>query len=861
MEYEPESFYSKDTHRRFQLVIEAARAGNLTKLQHLIVDASAGGNEDFVNTVDCGFTALNMAIREKQQAIVTYLLSLNNINLGIKTGQRDTALSVAILYENDDVINALVKDTRVNLYCTEGGRFHNTAVHFAVKKESRDVVELLLDHMQDRTSDVAVQNLYEASYYACAEGNVHIARILLERRCFVPEKGMSMGRLVREACQHNQHCVLRYLLDNFSRWEPAFDLSSAEGQQYLIGEQLYQGCGLGNITCVQVIAQHLTAAALSEQQILLLFKRVLLALGKGYYKIAKLLLDKLEQLRAGFIDLVALEDLVQALQTRGSGVQRKLYGLIAASSVLSYDACVRELCDHSVNDDEVLQYKLYHCMEHGLTAYHEQLLRKHNSNETLRLYRRVYKGVTFLNLSRKHRAIADACDAVLGHFLTDDEKREQHKIAAFYAEVDFVASELKNISANDMQLYPGKVNVTQQVLDTIARNDARQEKAEIKAKLLQLFEALSVRVANQNRLFSFAVELRGSASEDCQATLPGEFDVLLVLTGLEQYVFIEYLKLFYSCYTCCVRIQQRWLDDAATAAWMQQYVQQGNYLNAAAFLKDFFRSLTHQLKLLVESDHVDDRIVLEDVFFENKNVPCLYFMWRGREYLDLPIKIDLVPTVQFRSYRHRFDEKQLLVTNDNNNSCCRAVVIYKNGLAALDAHTLVSCRFLVTFPDAELACIARLPQSARAGFKLAKAMRCARAFPKHVIDVLIQTEFSVEDLLPTYMLKTALFYCYDDVSDICADFAPLRWACMIYAYLEERLRRHGAMASYFLTEQVEDVDKVFECRHELDVLPAYERRCCTKRKHLLLAVTWVRESLREYATGLGIDTGKVSELW
>ena len=62
------------------------------------------------------------------------------------------------------------------------------------------------------------------------------------------------------------------------------------------------------------------------------------------------------------------------------------------------------------------------------------------------------------------------------------------------------------------------------------------------------------------------------------------------------------------------------------------------------------------------------------------------------------------------------------------------------------------------------------------------------------------------------------------------------------------LRSLHVRTGYLVTEQVEDVEKVFECRHDVDVLPAYERRCCTKRNHLLLAVTWVRECLRECAT-------------
>ena len=317
-----EAFYDKDKHHTFTALIERARVGDLDGIIALLqrsIFVKTNENLD----VDCGMTALNMAIREKQHHVVKYFLSLENTNLGLADGQRDAPLSMAVMSQNDDVIKWLLEDPRVDVYCTEGPRFHTTAIHFAVALGDIDVVKLLLRHMPDRTSDAAIENFYEASYFVCTRGDVRIAELLVDEGCFKPRKGQSMGRLIREASQYNQANVLRYLLKRFDRLNSEFSLMSFAGQRYLIDEHLSACCVLGSIHAALVVLEFVTT---TEPHLLLaLFQRFLLALSNGHYKIASLILDKCQDLDANILDKVALVDVQIALRTRCSSVIGRLY--------------------------------------------------------------------------------------------------------------------------------------------------------------------------------------------------------------------------------------------------------------------------------------------------------------------------------------------------------------------------------------------------------------------------------------------------------------------------------------------------------------------------------------------------------
>ena len=113
----------------------------------------------------------------------------------------------------------------------------------------------------------------------------------------------------------------------------------------------------------------------------------------------------------------------------------------------------------------------------------------------------------------------------------------------------------------------------------------------------------------------------------------------------------------------------------------------------------------------------------------------------------MPISIDLVPSLVLDTYIpvYRYVAEP-----------CKYYAFCK--IRAVEWHDdVLLCP--VAFSDVELKLIAKMPQSARDGLKLAKGMRVTALFPQTILDML-QGVFCIDDYLTTYMLKTSLVFCF-----------------------------------------------------------------------------------------------------
>ena len=112
----------------------------------------------------------------------------------------------------------------------------------------------------------------------------------------------------------------------------------------------------------------------------------------------------------------------------------------------------------------------------------------------------------------------------------------------------------------------------------------------------------------------------------------------------------------------------------------------------------------------------------------------------------MTIKIDLVPCFELDSFKPMVqfaDRSYIYYVGFKQNSYC------------IDGRDLpMKCP--VAFSDGELKLVKRVPEAARNGLKLAKAMRIKYIFNDEIQNKL-QEVYNLEDCLKTYMIKMSLF--------------------------------------------------------------------------------------------------------
>lgn len=135
-----ELFFTEETYLYTDAekeLIEAAKAGDLRKLQFLIGDNI---NIDCQN--DFGITPLMEATRSGHKDIVSYLLK-QGANPNIKAKNGESALIWAVDVEEIDIVNLLINaDSNLNVK----GAFDRTPLWIACKKGNVSIARLLLNN-------------------------------------------------------------------------------------------------------------------------------------------------------------------------------------------------------------------------------------------------------------------------------------------------------------------------------------------------------------------------------------------------------------------------------------------------------------------------------------------------------------------------------------------------------------------------------------------------------------------------------------------------------------------------------------------------------------------------------------------
>ncbi|PLB52355.1 ankyrin [Aspergillus steynii IBT 23096] len=94
----------------YNLLTRLAEKGCASMLEHIL----ASGKMDVNDPDECQDTALHVACRYNRPRVVESLLQIKTLDPNIENSEGETALSIALDEEHDDIIEMLVTDSRVN---------------------------------------------------------------------------------------------------------------------------------------------------------------------------------------------------------------------------------------------------------------------------------------------------------------------------------------------------------------------------------------------------------------------------------------------------------------------------------------------------------------------------------------------------------------------------------------------------------------------------------------------------------------------------------------------------------------------------------------------------------------------------
>ena len=227
---------------------------------------------------------------------------------------------------------------------------------------------------------------------------------------------------------------------------------------------------------------------------------------------------------------------------------------------------------------------------------------------------------------------------------------------------------------------------------------------------------------------------------------------------------------------------------------------------------------------------------------ETKTIDTLHLVWYGEVYKDLPITIDMalcIPitdpacTPSVPNYGMVIDSPEFYAFSKRINQV-------ESGLSYnLIAHT-----------DVEQKLIMALPQNAREGLKLAKAIRLTPLLKPEYAKDLTDDVTDIHACLKTYFLKTSLFQLVESDNFTSKMYLSAeQWAYLIYSNLLTHLTCKGELhvVGEFTTNDCRP--QLFRCQH-FRTLHMYSKElrahCCDSFNNVLSLVRNFHDVIAEY---------------
>ena len=881
--------------------IEAVKNKNAKEVQKLLTSQCIS-----INKVHNGANALDIAIENHDIATVEILLSHPDIQIKRQSHHVSTPLTRAMeisqytpLYLRRAANQTMTKilalllqhpKADINEEVVPGHQDKGVFFNSACYRGQTDVVALLLSdtfktrgvktHGKDSKGDTA-------SHDTCSSGHVPILKLLLENKCFQAwEQNAKQQLPLHKACEDGQLNIVKFMLNNF---KSVFGIGIGENQsQAILFDGAYIAAEVGHIDVVYEIFKHVMVHSIDGFH----WSRLVLSTIKMSGAQTKVLVLNTYTLvtNPSVYSLVQEIFRVHFWSTFGD-VTRAAYALwkitfhmtwafwllwenrnriytASADEVRSHQADLQERLFRAMlsnvkhaayalkldpNQDPRL-HLLYHAVKYGIPDL-VALIVAHTSD--LSIYEPVL-GIAIGNLATKKGDDIRACLAPLKNkepARAIANQSEEKEFTEWYRLLKWASSSIDRLPIHlpvaierlDAVMVLIFQTHKETVLDTfdIIRERMYSETDEKKLvfeTMRSFMKELSAEVAKMNPLHQFDPVQVGSSREGTRPYRPDEFDFLLVCRAV-----LKHLKI------STIEVPSRVVIKIARKA--KKAIREGlgtpdGYFDFPRYKVELLGNIISVIKTLFANGRSYGRYLwVEPQYLDLKTIPCLHLRWRGNVYKDMEITVDLVPALELSN----FTPNPKLV----DESCTYYAFVKQREFTKNSERIL----FPIAYSEAEVTLIRQLPECARQGFQLAKAMRIAVLFPD-LIQQLLQGVFAIDECLKTYMLKTAVLVLAKVVpTALQSRLTQEQWAFMVYCYLVYRVRDNGSLMNIFDADHIHKQFSIFACRHELDIAHGEEARaCCINRRNLLVIVQFMLHVLKAHLEREGRNVPSMDEL-
>ena len=274
----------------------------------------------------------------------------------------------------------------------------------------------------------------------------------------------------------------------------------------------------------------------------------------------------------------------------------------------------------------------------------------------------------------------------------------------------------------------------------------------------------------------------------------------------------------------------------------------GNRLHNAVFYRficDTFRAIKPTLENMCKKENIP---VSSIDLVEGKSYLCMFVTWvsHGKPQ---EVKIDLVPAVP---YKYKVDIGDSFYVDSVQTSCQITI-----------RSPFSKSAFNIGTSDIESDMISTLPDYIKHGYKIAKTVR-RTVFVAPIMEKLLNlgVVYDLEDLIPSFLLKTCLFYCLkangkpdtckihnstNRASRFCAKIKrkpcqcklqnSMHWAIQIYRKLKWLVKEQFEVVNFCIPQE-----KLFFC---CGTRNTYGSLCCRKRKSILIVCDQIIQALQQ----------------
>ena len=273
-------------------------------------------------------------------------------------------------------------------------------------------------------------------------------------------------------------------------------------------------------------------------------------------------------------------------------------------------------------------------------------------------------------------------------------------------------------------------NKLKDISEMTERHLKSKEKQRVINAIRKLFHRIAWEIGNLNPIFGCRPQFVGSSREGTRPFLPDEFDTLMICEAIRQYLDISLLS------------PELTLDEKASVTWktecrnepkLRRFMRSTDtgQFDVQNFKNEFDALMQKALINIFQDGVFADSLILEPQFAQYSRISNVSVIWRGNEFKDMEVNVDVVLALSFDKY------KPVACPAAANS---KFYVFFK-------MHGPDGRNFPLAHSDVELKNISSLPIKAQKGYKF--------VIPDHVRKKL--SVVNIQDYLTTYMLKTSLF--------------------------------------------------------------------------------------------------------